>query len=92
MLDQTAAGSVSDGEIRSVAGSAGIEPAGGRTGANLPATGEDMVVELGRQAKFVGVTLAPFLDQGRKHLLGSGLPAELRQDVEQVKLGKIAPG
>ena len=51
-----------------------------------------MVVELGRQAKFVGVPLAPFLGQGRKHLLGPGLPAELRQGVEQVKLGKVAPG
>jgi len=92
VLDQLGPHRVSDREVRGIAGRSGIKPSGGLAGTNLSTPSEDMVVELRRQPEFVGVRLAPFLDQGRKHLLGPGLPAELRQDVEQVKLGEVPPG
>jgi hypothetical protein len=51
-----------------------------------------MVVELRRQAEFVGVRLAPFLDQRGKDFLRTDLAAELRQGVKQVKLGEVPSG
>lgn len=92
MLKQIAAREVRGIEIGDKSGNASVEPGGGRAGTNLAATGEDMVVELSGQAEFVGVLRAPFLDQGRKHLLGSGLAPELWQCIEQMILGKVAPG
>ena len=92
MLAQMAAGGVSDSEIGGITGSAGVEPGGDFAGAVQSAAGKDVVVELCRQAEFIGVFLAPLFDQGREHFLGAGLAAEMRQFVEQMELGEVASG
>lgn len=78
--------------VRGVAGSAGIEPLGGGTGTTHTASFDHVVMELRRQTEFIGVGLAPLLDQSGEDFFRSDPSPEPGQLIKKMKLGEVASG